>query len=92
MTEDEYRSRVACCTNCLKRIAVIYEITNPEIEWRIVCSTCLDSFHHRYKKLLEYVKSISYHFNFSESDAKFMQFYVKKEHEASELLQGLNND
>ena len=40
-----------------------------------------------YKKLLEFVKSISNHLSFSETEIDFIKFYAAKENEAAELLE-----
>lgn len=55
-------------------------------ELDLICRGCLRKIVNQRIKLLEFVKSISNHFNLNESELDFMKFYVAKEHEAEELL------
>lgn len=53
----------------------------------IVCHECIQTTYRKYIRLLDFVKSISSHFNLNENEADFMKFYVEKEHEAEKLLE-----
>jgi len=51
-----------------------------------MCHSCIVARENQRLKLLEFVRSISNHFNFNESEEEFIKFYAKKENEAYELL------
>lgn len=53
----------------------------------ITSNGCVECLINKYNRLLEFVKSISNHFNLNESELDFMKFYTSKEEEASNLLQ-----
>lgn len=50
------------------------------------CQIYFNELQYKYDKLLEFVKSISNHFNLNESEYQFMDFYTSKEQDANKLL------
>lgn len=63
-----------------------HSLGTPNKHLTLACGTCLKAWNKRYNKLSEFVKSISDHYNFSESETEFIEFYVEKEQEAYEIL------